>query len=131
MHSKLKGSCAELLVAADLMRQGYSVFGEYGDLSRADLIVETPVGLRRIQVKSCWSTYFVASLIKSSPGGKYRYSFEDFDIMALYHAKSGVICYLTKNDFGPSTSIRLTFQPTHPNGKGCHLAQDFTRLKLQ
>lgn len=72
---------------AECMKRGWKVNMPYGDDCQYDVVVDTPDGLRRIQVKSCH---------KPDVRGRYRinlkygrrsagaYSSEDCDIIAAY-----------------------------------------------
>ena len=84
---KHQGSKNELLFMAECMKRGWKVNMPFGDDSKYDVVVDTPKGLRRIQVKSCH---------KPDVRGRYRinlkygrrssgaYSAEDCDIIAAY-----------------------------------------------
>jgi hypothetical protein len=85
---KHQGSKNELLFMAECMKRGWKVNMPFGDDSKYDVVVDTPKGLRRVQVKSCH---------KADARGRYRinmkygrssrcgsYSLEDCDVIAAY-----------------------------------------------
>jgi hypothetical protein len=51
IHTKTKGNIGETFVLANLIKNGFTVSLPYGENSRYDLIIETPRGLKKIQVK--------------------------------------------------------------------------------
>ena len=62
VHRKDFGTIGELTVARHLLGQGYSVFSEYGDNSKVDLIALVDNVPIKIQVKSCNSSKGKVSL---------------------------------------------------------------------
>jgi hypothetical protein len=84
---KHQGAKNELLFMAECMKRGWKVNMPFGDDCRYDVVVDTPEGLRRVQVKSCH---------KPDSRGRYRanlnhgrttkqyYSEEDCDVIAVY-----------------------------------------------
>lgn len=84
---KHRGATSELLFMTECMRRGWTVNMPYGDDCKYDCIVDTPKGIRRVQIKSCH---------KTDERGRYRanvhhgrtsrqgYTSEDCDVIAVY-----------------------------------------------
>ena len=74
---------------AECMRRGWKVSMPYGEDSKYDVVVDTPTGLRRVQIKSCH---------KADDRGRYRvnlqhgqssygrYTIADCDVLAAFVA---------------------------------------------
>lgn len=63
MHSKQLGNLGETIVAASLIKKGYSVFTQLGDLSKIDLLaVGSDFNPIKIQIKCIhskkWSNFY-------------------------------------------------------------------------
>jgi hypothetical protein len=81
------GEKNQLLFMAECMKRGWKVNMPYGEDCRYDVVVDTPKGLRRIQIKSCH---------KADARGRYRinmhhgrrikhsYTTEECDLIAAY-----------------------------------------------
>lgn len=97
LHAKKKGSLGEATVAADIIRRGYPVFREFGDLSRVDMLVEIgPGAFVKVQVK-CFRSRNGAVVVdrqKSGPGYRFRYRLEDVDLFTVYVYDRDVILYI-------------------------------------
>lgn len=130
LHKKMQGTVAVAKAVAKFNELGCSVFTEFGDLSRIDLIVERDGKLRRVQVKSTDVDGEVVrlSLKKSGPGGySYTYQVSDFDYFALY------IRTLDKLVLVPSSVLKdnsntLVFRLSKAKNnqtKGVHLLSDY------
>jgi hypothetical protein len=101
LHPKLKGNLGEAVVAADLIRRGYAVFTERGDLSRVDLLAQTDSArFIRIQVK-CYRATNGSVVVKSEkrgPGYRFRYRVEDVDLFAIYVYDRDVLLYVPSRE---------------------------------
>jgi len=133
-HNKDKGTYAELLVAAKLLKNNWQVFSAYGDNSKCDLIAIKENHTVKIQVKYVSPKkggYFDIYGSKSGPGYYYTYTEKDFDVMAVYVPEVGLhffpISFFTKrlkNRKNPSAFIR--FEPPKNNQKvGIIQSKDF------
>lgn len=84
---KHQGSKNELLFMTECMKRGWKVSMPFGDDSKYDVVVDTPSGLRRVQVKSCHQAdqrgRFRINL-KHGAATKKRYTSADCDIVAAY-----------------------------------------------
>lgn len=100
MHNKIKGSLGELKTMADLMSKGYSVFTEYGDNSRVDLIVIVDGRTLKIQCKAKTSSNNSIGIDarSSGPGYSYKYSPEEVDIFALYVLDRDELLYIKSSE---------------------------------
>lgn len=86
---KHHGGKNELLFMAECMRRGWKVNMPFGDDSKYDVVVDTPRGLRRVQVKSCHKAdsrgrYRIN--MKCGRHSRSRYSSCDCDVIAAYVA---------------------------------------------
>lgn len=117
MHKKDMGKMGEALVIAQLLSNGYSVFTEFGDNSKVDLIVlNSSHQTHRVQVKTvgresrtpeCSKLY----LTKSGPSYQFSYSEDMFDWFAMVDHQTSKIAWV------PSSVMRdavrqLTFRHT-------------------
>ena len=113
MHSKMKGALGQVAVAADLIRQGYFVFGELGDLSKIDLIaVGEDYNLHKLQVKAITSLDGTVELLttKSGPNYRFRYQKHHVDVFAVYVLDRNQVLYVSAQELlqrGRSLTIRL------------------------
>lgn len=133
MHSKAKGNIGECAVALDLMKRGYPVFTEMGDLSKTDLITiidNTPI---KIQVKNhkCNDKrpgVIMCSLLKSGPNYSFKYGKDDLDLFAYYIEPKDVVIYLNWNDFANVTKVlNIRYIPAkNGNKKMINWFEDYT-----
>lgn len=113
MHSKMKGALGQAAVAADLIRQGYFVFGELGDLSKIDLIaVSEDYNLHKVQVKAITSLNGKVELLatKSGPGYSFKYEQHHADVFAVYVLDRQQVLYVSAHELlqhNKSLTIRL------------------------
>jgi hypothetical protein len=110
-HRKIKGSFGELKVAADLVRQGYSVFTEMGDNAKVDLIVLVENVAVKLQVKCYASSNGVVSVYgrKTGPNYRYRYQREHVDVFAVYVYDRDKILYISASDVVGHGRIKIRF----------------------
>ena len=96
MHTKTKGNIGELRVAADLYEKGFSVFREYGDNSKIDIIAAKGSKLYKIQVKSLHPKNGGITIpkVSSGPGYSYEYTRDDIDIIASFNLENNTIAYV-------------------------------------
>jgi PD-(D/E)XK endonuclease len=117
-RTKAKGDLAELAVALDLVRQGYTIAFPYGEDSDYDLIVSRDDRLERIQVKyteSNGEVVVVKCRCHSLTNGKVRktkrYTAATVDWMAVYDRTSDRCYYVPAwmlGDGRAHLSLRLT-----------------------
>lgn len=131
MHTKTKGNIGELFVAADLYSKGFSVFSEYGDNSKIDIIAAKGNNLYRIQVKSSYLKGGKITLSKTSsgPGYKYEYTKDDIDIFAVLDLDDKSVCYVHIDEFKDKGTLCLRKLPTANNQmKNVRLFADFLKF---
>lgn len=130
MHSKMKGSIGELVVATDLLNKGFCVFSELGDLSRIDLIAETSTELLRIQVKAATSKNgkIEVDSFKSGPGYSFKYKEKDVDIFAIYCLDTKQLAYISSRELcNCKSTLTLRIElPKNNQTKGVNLFSNFT-----
>lgn len=127
MHSKQIGSIGELKVAADLMKKGYSVFTELGDLSTVDLIALKDTDVIRIQVKSLSDKDDVVDLDmwKKGPSYHVKYTEELVDIFAVYVPEKDIVFYVNWEEIGDKSSMRFRFTKPKSRASTANLIEDF------
>lgn len=98
LHKKQLGNLGELKVAFDLTRQGYSVFKEFGDNCKSDLLVmdEAYVPLK-VQVKALTSKdgKITIKSSKSGPNYYFDYEYKHADIFAVYVLDRDLLLYIS------------------------------------
>jgi hypothetical protein len=105
---KVKGDLAEMMVAADLLRQGHKLAFPYGEDWDYDLIVGRDNGvLERVQVKHVRSdgrVIVVRCLSHSLTAGRVRatkrYTAQTIDWVAVWDATSGRCYYVPACELG-------------------------------
>jgi hypothetical protein len=83
-HHKRRGEWAELRFLERAAEQGLCVSKPWGDSSHYDFVVETADRLSRIQVKSTWSFWRGAYIIRLHQGKRVAYPAGAFDLVAAY-----------------------------------------------
>lgn len=117
MHKKDMGKMGEALVIAQLLAQGNSVFTEFGDNSKVDLIVlDSTFKMHRIQVKTVGreqGTPDVSKLYlyKSGPNYSFTYTTEMFDWFAVVDYETQKIAWISSKVLASMTS-QLTLRHT-------------------
>ena len=112
LHSKQKGTIGEISVIKSLLKKGYSVFTEVGDLSRVDLIAIVENVPIKIQVKSTSVDNGAVEIYtrKSGPGYSYRYTEQDVDIFAIYIENKDIVLYIAAKELLKNErSLKLRF----------------------
>lgn len=136
---KRKGDLAELMVAADLVRQGYRVAFPYGEDWDADLLIERGGQFERVQVKYTAPKHDVLevrALSLSLTGGRVmqvkRYTSDTIDWLAAYEPGSGRFFYIPAAELGAGrNTISLRLAPARNNQqRGIRMAADYTTLPL-
>lgn len=132
LHTKAKGTIGELAVAKHLIESGHSVFTEYGDLSKVDLIVLAGTRCLKVQVKSLApkNSTIEFDLRKSGPNYRYKYQKTDVDIFAIHNPETGEMAFLSWEDLkdnGSSMSFRVG--PTRNSQlSGCRNFADYAQF---
>lgn len=129
LHAKQVGNIGEMKIATDLMRLGYYVFTELGDICKADLMVmEEDYQPYKVQVKSYKSSggKVVLTNKKSGPNYNFRYQRKHIDIYALYVYDLDIAIYVPATYFNNSNTITIRVEPSR-NGqtKGINFHTDF------
>ena len=133
MHTKRKGSIAELAVAAALIKNSWHVLMPYGENTRYDLVAERDGRFVRIQVKYVTPKdgKLKVNCRSSNNWSTLSYTAREIDVIAAYDASSAAIYYV------PVASIRkaemnLRLAPTKNNQKAkVRFAEQFLELHEQ
>jgi hypothetical protein len=99
MHSKKKGNIGQFAVGLSLVKLGFSVFTEEGDISKIDMIAEKNNKLIKIQCKAITpdNGCIRVNLKKSGPNYKFRYKSDMFDYFGICDLEDHQI-YLISSD---------------------------------
>jgi Holliday junction resolvase-like predicted endonuclease len=110
--TKDKGDLAELMVAADLMQQGWRVAFPYGEAWSYDLIAERDGEFSRVQVKHVTSDgkkIQVPCRSISVTNGKatniFKYTSANIDMIAVYEAKTQRCYYVPAVELGDGMAM--------------------------
>ena len=130
MKTYEKGAIGEHRVVADLISKGYRVHKPLSESLPYDLVVSIKGFFFKIQVKY---VTLKSGYIETSPrsiNSRKKYSVNiDFDMLAIFCPDTQECYYVWRNEF--EGSIRLRFRkPKNNQGKGVHLAKDYTEIKF-
>lgn len=122
-NTKDKGDLAEVMVLADLMKQGFKLSVPVGDNSRYDLIVDRGDKLERVQVKYIESDHEVVRINGRSNVFKAgrtftetKYSTSDIDWLAAYDKSTDRCYYVSALELGEGmTQVALRLKPSRNN----------------
>ena len=119
MHSKMKGNLGETAIVKDLIKNGFAVFKELGDLSKTDLIAEKGEILIRLQIKAATSKNGKVEFDtrKSGPNYSFRYSEEQIDGFAFYCLDRDLVGYITAKKFLQAKSTKTYRIDSSKNGQ--------------
>lgn len=83
------GEAAEMAVATQLMKRGFTVSKPLSESEPYDLVVEVESELQKVQVKRLYEqeekSALKADLYKSKSGSRTSYDSDEVDAFALYH----------------------------------------------
>lgn len=139
MHTKDMGKMGEALVIAQLLALGTSVFTEFGDNSKVDLIVlDKDHQTHRVQVKTvgresrtpdCSKLY----LTKSGPNYQFSYTSDMFDWFAMVDFATKKIAWV-RSDIMKEAVRQLTFRHSEAvSGQevGVRYFDDYTKCPFE
>ncbi len=116
MHSKSKGSLAELAVASILIEEGWHVLFPFGENSRYDLVIEKGGQFLRVQVK--YVTPKNGSLIvncRSSNNWSVKsYTADEIDFIAAYDSHEKRAYFIPVSEINGNV-VTLRLSPTRNN----------------
>jgi hypothetical protein len=125
-----KGNYAEMRVAADCIRRGYSVSIPFGHETRYDLIIDKNGTLIRTQVKHAQlegDSVRVKCTSTNHGGASAPYTLTCVDMIAAFEPTTDRVYYLPMSEIGGITrAALLRLIPAKNNQtKGIRLASDF------
>ena len=131
-----KGTLGEIAVCKELLRLVYSVFVEFGNHSKVDLIVlDENYKTYKFQVKTIKSCNEVARVysIKNCLNPKYNstYTVQQVDIFAIYIIDTDLVFYVTAKELltnGRSSKFRLSPSKNGQN-KNVRYVKDYLDFK--
>lgn len=138
IHKKDMGKMGEAMVVQQALERGLSVFVEFGDNSKIDLIVEdNSKKLHRVQVKVVTRAektpdVSVLYLYKSGPNYRVKYSTEDVDWFALIDEETKKIAWIPSSICeGSSSTVNFRHTPTKTGQtKGVRMFDDYAIFPL-
>lgn len=114
VHKKDLGKMGEALIAQQALKRGFSVFVEFGDNSKIDLIIEDSAKkLHRVQVKvisrreSTTPNVTIVYLYKSGPGYRYEYTEDDVDWFAVVDEATDKVAWVPSSICSECTTVNL------------------------
>jgi hypothetical protein len=119
LHTKQLGNLGEMAVAADLIRNGYYVFTELGDICKADLIVlDKDYNPIKVQVKTLTlkNGSFALQASKSGPNYRFRYDKRHADVFAVYVHERNTIAYISSKELLQYQTLTIRVDATQ-NGQ--------------
>jgi len=137
MHSKIKGGIGVSKVCSFFLNKEIPCFGElFCDMSDCDLIIETDIGLKTIQVRTTTSNNKETAdlrLRSVTPGTRktpcvIKRCGENVDIFALYIDDMDKILFIDNKDIkklGNTAVFRFT-EPKNNQKKNCRMAKEYT-----
>jgi predicted AAA+ superfamily ATPase len=139
VHKKDMGKMGEALVAQHALERGLSVFVEFGDNSKIDLIIEdNQQKLHRVQVKVVTRSektpeVSVLYLYKSGPNYQFRYTTSDVDWFALIDDLTKKVAWIPSSICEEaSSSINLRHAPTKiKQTKRIRMFDDYTNFPFE
>lgn len=134
VHKKDMGKMGEAIVVQQALERGLSVFVEFGDNSKIDMIIEDSSGkLHRIQVKVCsraekTPNVSVLYLYKSGPNYSFHYKVTDVDWFVLIDEETKKIAWIPSSICNEvKSTITLRHAPTKSGQqRGVRLFDDYT-----
>jgi hypothetical protein len=131
-----KGTLGEAAVCKDLLRLGYSVFVEFGNHSKVDVIVlDANFKTYKLQVKAIQAGDGVVQVFstKSCLNPKYNstYTIDQIDIFAVYVIDDDFVFYVAAKEIlknGKSSKFRLTMSKNGQQ-KNVRYAKDYLDFK--
>lgn len=133
MHTKQLGNLGELKVASDLVKQGYYVFTELGDICKADLIIiDKDYKPIKVQVKAANTKNGTISIKshKSGPAYSFPYKHKHADIYAIYVIDKDIILYLSNTKVLSYQTLTIRIDPSkNKQIKNVNYKDEFTDFK--
>ncbi len=120
MHTKTKGDVGELVVAAELTKNGWQVSFPYGENSRYDLIIEKDGVMKRIQVKAVTPKNGVlhVNCRSSNNWSIVHYNDKHFEVLAVVDLISNKVYYIPSSKVGRNLiNLRLDLARNQQNKK--------------
>lgn len=133
MNTKDKGAIAESAVLHELLKQGLCVSIPYGDNAPYDLVVDTPSGLKKVQVKTAHLSQGVIKATTTFRTGSDRRGYEIYkdlvDFIAIYCIENGKCYAIPSNECKSCLNLREEI-PLNNQTTGIRYACDFELFKV-
>lgn len=128
MHTKTKGSIAEMAIAARLLQDGWKVLLPIGENNRYDLVAERGGKFVRIQVKYVTPKNGVLDVNcrSSNNWSVLHYSPEEIDAIGVYGSNDGATYFIPVNKINRSSfKLRIT-ETKNKQVRGIHGAKNYS-----
>ena len=131
LHKKDFGKLGEAAVIQQSLEHGCAVFVEFGDNSVVDLILQTSIGLQRVQVKMVSRSLNDQNatkllLYKNGPGYRFKYSSTDVDWFAGVDATTKKIAWVSAARCDTNSSLTLRHEVPKRIKSGFEMFDDYT-----
>ncbi len=135
-NPNIKGTLGEAAVCKDLLRLGYSIFLEFGNHSKVDLIVlDENFNAVKLQIKAVQSLNDCVNIysVKTCLNPKYNsvYTVKQVDVFAVYVIDKDLVFYISAKEIlknGKCSKFRLS---ASKNGqkKNVRYVEDYLKFK--
>ncbi|MDQ2747290.1 MAG: group I intron-associated PD-(D/E)XK endonuclease [Acidobacteriota bacterium] len=135
-NPNIKGTLGEAAVCKDLLQLGYSVFLEFGNHSKIDLIaLDENFNCIKVQIKvinsknECVSVYSVKNCL--NPKYNSVYTVKQVDVFAVYVIDKDIIFYVSAKEIlqnGKSSNFRLSLSK-NGQSKSVRYVDDYLNFK--
>jgi hypothetical protein len=130
MDTKEQGELTEAKAVARLMEEGYTVLEPRGEHTRYDLVVDSPDGMQKVQVKTAWkeggcavfncqSTRSNMSESKDTP-----YTSQEVDVYVVYFPKQDQFYWVPFED-APKKKMTLRVDEAELEQPSINYASDY------
>ncbi len=135
-NPNIKGTLGEAAVCKDLLQLGYSVFVEFGNHSKVDVVVlDEDFKVYKIQIKAIQSKNDIVQVysLKSCLNPKYNstYTTQQVDIFAVYVIDDDFVFYVAAKELlknGKSSKFRLS-ESKNGQKKNVRYVRDYLDFK--
>ena len=132
MNNSSKGNIGELMVLADLTRNGIPAFKPVDNNSPFDILIYHNSAYKRVQVKyrNVKNGSITAELVRCTINQGKKSKIErnnETDILAIYCPDTNECYYINSQDVGKTIALRID-QPKNGQTKVIRYARDYTNL---
>ena len=132
IHTKTKGSIAEMAVAARLIEEGWRVLFPVGENNRYDLVAECDSRFIKIQVKYVTPKNGVLEVNCRSCNNWsiLHYTKNEIDVLAAYNSRDKEIYFIPVSKINHSSFKLRLDKPKNNQKSKINFAEDFSILSI-